>query len=135
MNHQETEDIDSKICTALGKFPDVRLLLAFGSVAAGKATPESDLDIAMLANGPITVDMKIEIIRALADSVGRPVDLVDLSQVGEPLLGQILQHGRKLFGDNQSYAKLLSQHLIDQSDFVPYQSRILRERREAWIGR
>lgn len=110
-------------------------MLVFGSVASGKATAQSDLDIAVLASRPLSVQKKISLINALAESFGRPVDLVDLSQAGEPLLGQILQHGRRILGKDQYYAELLSKHLLDQADFVPYQNRILAERRKAWIGK
>nr|MBP6583282.1 nucleotidyltransferase domain-containing protein [Chromatiaceae bacterium] len=70
----------------------------------------------------------------LAEAMGRPVDVVDLSTVGEPLLGQIMTGGRRLLGDDARYAALLSQHLFAQADFMPYRRRILQERRRAWIG-
>jgi hypothetical protein len=34
------------------------------------------------------------------------VDLVDLHTVGEPLLGQILRHGKRLLGGGTCYADL-----------------------------
>lgn len=135
MNQQATDEIDRKIQSALNQFSDIKLVLVFGSVASGKATSASDLDIAVLAKKPLSVQKKVSLINALAESFGRPVDLVDLSQAGEPLLGQILQHGRRVLGKDEHYAELLSRHLLDQSDFVPYQSRILSERRKAWIGK
>jgi hypothetical protein len=61
--------------------------------------------------------------------------LVDLFTVGEPLLGQIIAGGRRILGDDERYALLLSRHLFDQADFMPYRKRILQERRQAWIGR
>lgn len=135
MNHRDMNEIDRQIQSVMNRFTDIKLVMVFGSVATEKATPESDLDIAVLAKNPLSVQGKVSIINALAESLGRPVDLIDLSQAGEPLLGQILQHGRKVSGKNQYYAELLSRHLIEQSDFMPYQNRILSERREAWIGK
>lgn len=135
MNQQETDKIDRQIQSVMDQFSDIKLVIIFGSVATGKASLESDLDIAILAKKPLSAQNKISLINALAESTGRPIDLVDLSQAGEPLLGQILQHGRKILGKNQYYAELLSKHLIDQADFVPYQRRILAERRKAWIGK
>ena len=55
----------------------------------------------------------------LADATGRPVDLVDLRTVGEPLLGQILSHGLRLLGSTEAHGCLLSRHLIDAADFLP----------------
>ena len=61
------------------------------------------------------------------------MDLVDLHTAGEPLLGQVFK-GQRLLGSTTLYAQLLSRHLIDSADFLPLQQRILKERRDAWLG-
>ena len=119
----------------LAGFPELILALVFGSVAKGLQRIDSDLDIAVVAKQALTVDEKIVIISALAEKTGRPVDLVDLKVVGEPLLGQIVQHGRRLLGSDGDYGRLISRHLFEQADFMPYRNRILAERRAAWIGK
>jgi len=119
----------------LAGFPELILALVFGSVAKGLQRIDSDLDIAVVAKQALTVDEKIVIISALAEKTGRPVDLVDLKVVGEPLLGQIVQHGRRLLGSDGEYGRLISRHLFEQADFMPYRNRILAERRAAWIGK
>lgn len=72
---------------------------------------------------------------ALAASTGRAVDLVDLSRVTEPLLGEIVRKGRRILGSDEAFARLLNRHLIEQADFVPYQARVLEERSQTWIAR
>jgi len=119
----------------LAGFPELILALVFGSVAKGLQRIDSDLDIAVVAKQALTVDEKIVIISALAEKTGRPVDLVDLKVVGEPLLGQIVQHGRRLLGSDGEYGRLISRHLFEQADFMPYRNRILAERRATWIGK
>ncbi|MEY3788926.1 MAG: hypothetical protein RLZ75_3134 [Pseudomonadota bacterium] len=119
----------------LAGFPELILALVFGSVAKGLQRIDSDLDIAVVAKQALTVDEKIVIISALAEKTGRPVDLVDLKVVGEPLLGQIVQHGRRLLGSDGEYGRLIGRHLFEQADFMPYRNRILAERRAAWIGK
>ena len=74
-------------------------------------------------------------IGAIAERVGRPVDLVDLKAISEPLLGQIVRHGRRILGSDTLYGELISRHLFEQADFMPYRTRILAERRKAWIGK
>lgn len=74
------------------------------------------------------------LIGQIASVTGRPVDLIDLSHVGEPLLGQILREGERILGDDTVFASLISKHVYNRADFYPYQQRILRERRAAWIG-
>jgi len=118
----------------LNGHPQIQLAVLFGSLARNKACLESDLDLAVSADRPLDVNEKMQLIEALADLTGRPVDLVDLFTVGEPLLGQIIVGGQRILGDDTHYALLLSKHLFNQADFMPYQRRILRDRRMAWIG-
>lgn len=119
----------------LARFATIDLAIVFGSVAKNQAGAESDLDIAINTQTTLSVEDKIEIISALAEATGRPIDLVDLREVGEPLLGQIVQHGQMIIGSPTKKAALLSKHLIDAADFSPYQTRILAERRNAWINK
>jgi len=127
--------IDDEIRDVLSRFPSIYLAIVFGSVASGLARSNSDLDLAVLGKTPLSADEKIELIAALAQQFGRPIDLIDLYAPPEPLLGQILCHGRRVLGSDVAFAALLSRHLIDQADFAPIQNRILAERRMAWIGK
>ncbi len=114
--------------------PDIRVAFAFGSVPAGRAGFESDIDIAVLAEEPLDVERTMELIRSIALATGRPVDLIDLRTAGEPLLGQILQNGVRLRGSDAEHAELVRRHLFDAADFLPYVERMLEERRQRWIG-
>lgn len=131
-------DVESKcgaaVSAVLARHPDIRLAILFGSAAKGVLRRESDIDVAVLAAGGLGTALKAELIGELAVATGRAVDLIDLRSAGEPLLGQILRHGRRLFGSNDDYAELLRRHLFDMEDFLPYVERMLAERRRAWIG-
>lgn len=127
--------IDATLKDVLAHFPAVKLALLFGSVAQGRARADSDLDLAVAAKQALNAVEKMDIMAALAERTGRTIDLIDLKVVGEPLLGQIVQHGRRLIGTDAAYGALISKHLFEQADFMPYVSRILAERREAWIAK
>ena len=127
--------IDSLVRDALARCSNVSLAIIFGSLAAGRPRADSALDIAVGADKPISMPERIAIIQTLAEVTGRPIDLIDLAAVTEPLLGQILKHGRRVLGSDTSYGKLISRHLIDQADFMPLIDRMLAERRMAWIGK
>jgi predicted nucleotidyltransferase len=127
--------IDAQLRDVLVRFPTLVLALVFGSVALGRPRGDSDLDIAVAANQALTSVEKMDIIAALAEKTGRPIDLIDLKVVAEPLLGQIVRHGRRLIGSDGAYGRLISQHLFEQADFMPYRNRVLAERRAAWIGK
>ena len=91
-------DIDQQLREVLTRFPTLLLVLVFGSVAEGRQHADSDLDIAVAAKQALTAIEKMDIIAALAEQTGRPIDLIDLKVVAEPLLGQIVRHGRRLLG-------------------------------------
>lgn len=124
--------IKQALTELLAKRKTLKLAILFGSHATETAGPDSDIDVAVLDERPLTAADKEELIREIAYKFGRPVDLIDLYTVGEPLLGQIFK-GQRLLGDDNSYAKLLTRHLIDSVDFLPLRQRILKERRDSWI--
>ena len=117
----------------LSGFADIYLAVLFGSVAKESARVDSDLDIAVLANHKLSSNEKIQLIEAFAQKIGRPVDLIDLFDPPQPLLGQIIKTGRKILGTDDAFANLVYRNLVDQADFLPLRSRALRERRDAWI--
>lgn len=127
--------IDAQIKDVLANFPAVVIAVIFGSMASGQQAAESDLDIAVAARQALSTDERMALVSALAERTGRPVDLVDLKAVSEPLLGQIVRHGRRILGSDTLYGELISRHLFEQADFMPYRSRLLAERRMAWIGK
>ncbi|MDZ7784336.1 MAG: nucleotidyltransferase domain-containing protein [Halioglobus sp.] len=122
-----------RIADYLAAQDDLRLAIVYGSLATGQARLDSDLDIAVAGDQPLDADRKMALIRGLARVCGRAIDLVDLTTVGEPLLGQILNGGKRLLGNNRHYAELVTRHLFDQADFLPYRERLLADRRKLWI--
>lgn len=127
-------DVLAELQGVLSGFPCIGLAVLFGSVASGRAQADSDLDLAVQAPRSLTVPEHIALTRALADKTGRPIDLIDLSMVGGPLLGQIVHHGVRVQGTNTQFGQLINKYLVEQADFMPYRNRVLQERRKAWIG-
>ena len=115
----------------LDRHPEIRLAYVFGSVATGGARADSDLDLAVQADAPLSAETRVTLTEELAEATGRAVDLVDLSTAGEPLLGEILR-GVRLCGNNSRHAGLLRRHILDTEDFLPYVRRMLAERRRTW---
>ena len=128
-----TPNLENTIRGALASQAGIRMLILFGSLATGHGKPESDIDLAIDTGRTLDAEAKMSLIGKLAECTGRPVDLIDLRTVGEPLLGQILKHGKRLQGDDGAYAELIKRHVFEEADFMPYYRRILSERRDAWI--
>jgi uncharacterized protein len=131
----QQQGLDNQLRELFALFPQITLVVLFGSIASGNYQEDSDLDIAVSAQSPLSQEEKIALVSALAESTGRAIDLIDLNSVTEPLLGQIVQHGRKILGSDTLLGQLIYRHLIEQADFMPYRTRLLAERREAWIGK
>ena len=135
MNRSDTaqHSIDEIIRGVLAANGRIVFAMLFGSIANLRARPDSDVDIAVAAERVLSVEEKLSLIGQLAERLGRPVDLIDLQTAGEPLLGEIIRHGRRVFGTDTAYASLIRKHLFDQADFLPYRTRILDERRRVRI--
>ena len=127
--------VDALLKCKLAQFPTLVLSLVFCSVAQGRVWTDSDLDTAVAADKALTAVEKMNITAALAEQTGRPVDLIDLNGVAEPLLDQILRHGRRLLGSEGAHGSVISKHLFERANFMPYRNRVLAERRASWIGK
>jgi len=93
------------------------------------------VDVGVLASARLSAERKRQWIEDLAQTLGRPIDLIDLSQAHGLLLRRLLTTGRLIVcRDRQPYAALISRMLFEQADFQPYIDRILAQRRKRWIG-
>jgi len=118
----------------LSHYSTIKLAILFGSQAnaAQQKRFDSDIDLAILANKPLDSAFKMQLIETIGNEVGYPVDIVDVYDAPEPILGEVFK-GQRLLGEDATYAQLLTRHLLNTADFVPLQQRILKERRERWI--
>ncbi len=122
-----------QLAALLSRYPEIRLAILFGSMATGRTRADSDIDLGLLAQAPLTAGLTLQLTQAIGVEFGRPVDIVDLYHVPEPITGQVLK-GIRLYGDNATYAGLLTRHLLNVADFLPLHQRILTERRNKWIS-
>lgn len=126
---------DEALCRAIRKAAPIRLAILFGSAARGRLRRDSDLDVAVASDRPLTPAEKLAIIESVAVLVGRPVDLVDLRAAGHAIRYEALAHGALLFCDDRTtLAEIAHRTVLDAEDFGPYLRRMLAERRRAWIG-
>jgi len=102
MSMRAQSDLPNLLRQTLSEHGGVRLAILFGSQATGRATPHSDLDLAVQMAVPLTAADKIALVEKFAEATGLPIDLIDLNRVGVPLLGQILKHGVRLLGSDEA---------------------------------
>ena len=135
MTSEGSATVQSAIIQVLARHPSIAVAILFGSLATGHVRGDSDLDLAVASTAPLTSQTRLQLIEELALALGRPIDLIDLSQTHGPLLQQILTKGRLIIcTDRTRYADLLLRVVYEEADVMPYYRRILTERRQAWIG-
>lgn len=105
-----------------------RHAIVFGSMANGTARADSDLDLPVDIRRPLTSEERLALIADLASFCGRPVNMIDLRTVGEPLLGQILQQGQRLLGTHADFGDLIARHFAESADFLPPRRRVAASR-------
>jgi predicted nucleotidyltransferase len=69
----------------------------FGSAASGRARPDSDIDLAVLAEGSLSTSQLLRARILLAESLSRDVDLIDLARASTVLRKEVLAGGRLLY--------------------------------------
>jgi len=113
------------------KRDDIRLVLVFGSVASGRFTDSSDVDIAIAGDGALSYDQKANLRVELSELLGRSIDLVDLITAEGLILHEALVHGVRVKLDRNLYVRLHTRMLVDREDFWP----LKREMQAARIRR
>ena len=83
---------------------DVSAVILFGSIARGEATPDSDIDLAVIA--PRRWDQRVELEDRVRTRIGNDCDVLvftraefdRLAAAGEPVISDILRDGVALIG-------------------------------------
>lgn len=111
----------------------VRFAYLFGSRATGTHRPDSDADVAVLADRPLTLLQESGLAVELATALGVPaVDLVDLRTAPLRLLGRILADGVVLHGRHEpARVEFEVRTRSRYFDFLPMQ----RATQEAYVRR
>jgi len=130
----ELSDEITKVAGYLQQRGDIKQAILFGSLVIGRERLDSDIDLAIEKNHRLNADEKVELIEQLALITGRAIDLIDLKTAGEPILGQIINKGKRLHGTDTAFAEIALKHIYAQVDFVPYIERSLKERRQKWLN-
>ena len=135
MNEADSERLAAMVKDCVAAMPDVLLAILHGSVAAGRAAPHSDVDVAVLFDRPLDMESRLALWGKLTDALRREVDLVDLYDLGGEILHQILTKGRVIIkNDTQAYYLLLQRMVYNEEDFMPQVRRALRTRIERFAN-
>lgn len=120
---------------AIADDPQLKLGILFGSAATGKLRADSDLDVAVAGDRPLTSRALLGLRDRIALATGRSVDLVDLNAAGDLVALEALRRGAVVYSVGPGLrARLLARALLDRADFGLLRDRLLETRRRRWIG-
>ena len=125
--------------------PDIAAEYLFGSLATGRATPQSDIDIAVLLmpvpDDPVELlNRQLELADQLRRFSDRDMDVVILNKVPLILRRQVLAHGRLLYqGDRNTRADFEVQTGKEYADLKPmydfFKETLFEEIEEVGLGK
>ena len=95
--------------------PSLTALYLFGSQSSGDAGPESDLDLAILADSPPDEVGLWQLSGQLADLAGCPVDLLDLRAASTVMQYRIITTGKRVWACNSDVSLYESFILSDKT--------------------
>lgn len=121
---RDLKNTDFLVKPIIDAFPDVKGIYLFGSYGTKFERPDSDIDIAVLAEKKIKAQELWDIAQKIARLLHRNVDLVDLSQSSTVFAFQITHEGKRIFCSKPFDCDLYETHVF--SDYV----RLNEERRE-----
>lgn len=111
--------------------PDLSWLALFGSRARGDATPDSDVDVAVLACGPIAEERLRALRGDLEIAIRRDVHLIDLRRASTVLRSQVVANADVLFATGDADTEqFLDFVLSDYARLNEERRDILRDVRE-----
>jgi predicted nucleotidyltransferase len=93
---------EQKIISFLREKIDPDLIYLFGSQAQGTARPESDVDIAYLGNSSLAPYERFMLAQELSRLIGKPVDLIDLSESTTVFQAQVVGSGKSIYCSDET---------------------------------
>ena len=109
-----------KIRKILSDQVEIKYATVFGSLAKDRLTTESDIDIAVAGEKPLSVEFLVRLIDTLNADLAIPVDLIDLQTVSGSILQQALCTGITVKKTSTLLlSSLIKKMWYNQADMMP----------------
>lgn len=104
-----------RVVECLARNPRVVAVYLFGSIAREEAHPGSDVDLALLTDGKVTLDEELELRAVVSEELQRgDVDLVFLAGAPPVLRHEVIAAGRRLFTRDEGAADAFEERSIQE---------------------
>jgi len=127
------KDLKEKIEEVVAGYPELSVVILFGSAASDRLTPHSDIDIAVAGAHPLPAAGMAKLHLDLARALPLEVDLIDLQRISGILLKEILAHGVVVRRTSGAYARVIERMWYNQADMMPYTRRILEKHVQRFV--
>lgn len=103
-----------------GRESDVALLILHGSAAEDRLRDDSDIDVAIALEHPLTAEDTLDLMYQVSRATGRESDVADLRSIGGLFLHRVLSRGTLIFNrDPALYSKLVFESVEYIQDIHP----------------
>ncbi|MCA1950482.1 MAG: nucleotidyltransferase domain-containing protein [Treponema sp.] len=114
---------------------DLHLLVLHGSAAADRIRDDSDIDVALALDSPLTGEQKLDLMFAISQACGREADVADLRTMGGLFLHQVLSKGSLVINrDPGLYSKLVFESIEYIQDIHPIVMEAQKQRIKDFIN-
>lgn len=130
-----TEEIVSRLATALRDGPPLHLAVLFGSTARGTHRPDSDVDVGIIpVDRELKLGAELELQARLERTCGRTVQLVRLDRAATLLKWKVANEGRVLACDPPfAWPRFVASSAVEFAEMAP-QLRDAEERFRARVA-
>lgn len=133
MEPDDIDDLIASISDALQQRPELAAAYVYGSVATGRATPLSDIDIALVASDDLRPGRRATLLRELVTALGRlrpglTFDVRFLDELPVSIRGRAVTDGRRVLDrDPARRVEAEVRARMDYHDFLVFECAGARE--------
>ena len=112
-------DLNERLRRAAVFFPEVKLVVLFGSTARGQSRPKSDVDLGILLE-PYSADLRFRVEAELGRAAARELDVILLDDAPPLLRFEIAREGILLFQrEDHLWTGFKARAMVDWWDWAP----------------
>lgn len=115
------EEIKNRLTESFNKFTEIKAVYLFGSHAANRQNPMSDLDLAIVSQAKDPARLKLELLTELSKNRVENADVIIFEEADLLLRYEALKHNVLIFmraGFDRGF--LYSKTIREYLDFLPY---------------